>query len=118
VKQGGIGPPCFLLKTLDVVTFYNYNCTVRFEWDETKRRTNIRKHGIDFVDAKEVFRGVTLTIEDTRFDYGEIRYVTVGSLKGRVVVVAHTENDDVIRVISIRKGTKNEETKYFKEVPD
>jgi len=91
---------------------------VRFEWDEAKRRINIRRHGIDFVDATEVFDGVTLTIEDTRFDYGETRYVTVGLLRGRVVVIAHTEQDDVIRIISVRKATKNEEANYFKQIGD
>ena len=91
---------------------------MRFEWDEAKRRINIRRHGIDFVDATEVFDGVTLTIEDTRFDYGETRYVTVGLLRGRVVVIAHTEQDDVIRIISVRKATKNEEANYFKQIGD
>lgn len=91
---------------------------MRFEWDEAKRRLNVRRHGIDFVDAVEVFDGITLTIEDTRFDYGETRYVTLGLLKGRVVVIAHTEQDDVIRIISIRKATKNEEANYFKQIAD
>jgi len=91
---------------------------VRFEWDEAKRRANIRKHGIDFVDSEEVFGGVTVTIEDTRFDYGETRFVTLGLLKGRVVVVIHTEQDDVIRIISVRKATKNEEKKYFQQIAD
>ena len=44
---------------------------VNFEWDEIKRQTNIRKHGIDFVDVPTVFDGVTVTIEDTRYNYGE-----------------------------------------------
>lgn len=91
---------------------------MRFEWDEAKRRLNVRRHGIDFVDAVEVFDGITLTIEDTRFDYGETRYVTLGLLKGRVVVITHTEQDDVIRIISVRKATKNEEANYFKQIAD
>ncbi len=91
---------------------------MRFEWDEAKRRVNIRKHGLDFVDAEEVFDGVTVTIEDTRFDYGETRFITLGILKGQVVVVAHTEQRDVIRIISMRKATKYEETNYFKEITD
>ena len=91
---------------------------MRFEWDEVKRRLNVRRHGIDFVDAVEIFDGITLTVEDTRFDYGETRYVTLGLLKGRVVVLAHTEQDDVIRIISARKATKNEEANYFKQIAD
>ncbi|CAG0951345.1 hypothetical protein ANRL3_00257 [Anaerolineae bacterium] len=91
---------------------------MRFEWDETKRRINLRRHGIDFVDGENVFRGDTLTIEDTRLDYGETRYVRLGLLKGRVVAVIHTEQDNVIRIISIRKATKYEEEKYLKQISD
>ena len=103
---------------LDAITICNYNTHVRFEWDEAKRRANIRKHGIDFVGIDEVFDGVTLTIEDTRLDYGTTRFVTLGLLNGRVVVVAHTEQNDAIRIISVRKATKHEETNYFKKIAD
>jgi uncharacterized DUF497 family protein len=89
---------------------------MRFEWDEAKRQSNILKHGIDFVGVEQVFEDETLTINDDRFDYGEERFVTLGLLNGRVVVIAHTETDEVIRIISIRKATKNEENSYFKEI--
>ncbi len=91
---------------------------MRFEWDEAKRQSNIQKHGIDFVGIETVFVGKTVTIRDDRFNYGEIRFVTVGLFSGRVVVIAHTETDKVIRIISVRKATKYEETSYFKEVAD
>ena len=91
---------------------------MRFEWDETKRELNILKHGIDFIDAEEVFDGETVTILDDQFDYGEERFITLGLLEGRVVVIVHTETDDIIRVISARKATKNEEISYFKEIAD
>jgi len=51
-------------------------------------------------------------------DYGEERFITLGLLKGRVVVIAHTESDEVIRTISVRKATKNEEIGYFKAIAD
>ena len=89
---------------------------MRLEWDETKRRANLRKHGIDFANAEEVFDAITITIEDTRFDYGETRFITLGLLKGHVVVVTHTEQPDLIRIISMRKATKYEEANYFKEI--
>ena len=89
-----------------------------FEWDESKRKTNIRKHGIDFIDAKPIFDGLTVTIEDTRFDYGESRYLTLGFLKGHVIVVAHTERGEKIRIISARKATKNEAKIYFEQIAD
>ena len=63
-----------------------------------------------------MFAGQTITILDDRIDYGEPRFVTVGLLQDRVVVIAHTETDEVIRIISIRKATKNEEIRYFKEI--
>ena len=91
---------------------------MRYEWDETKRQSNIQKHGIDFVGIERVFAGKTVTILDDRFDYGETRFVTVGLLSGRVVAIAHTITERVIRIISVRKATKNEETNYFKEVAD
>jgi uncharacterized DUF497 family protein len=91
---------------------------VEFEWDEAKRRSNLRKHGIDFVGVERLFEGVTVTILDDRADYGEERFVTFGLLDGRVVAVAHTEADKVIRIISVRKATKNEESGYFKEIAD
>jgi uncharacterized DUF497 family protein len=91
---------------------------MRFEWDEAKRRTNIRKHGIDFADAEKVFEGITVTIEDTRAEYGERRFVTLGVTMGRVVVVVHTEESDVIRIISVRKATRYEEANYWKQIAD
>ena len=89
-----------------------------FAWDEAKREANLRKHGIDFVGIEQVFAGETVTILDARFDYGEERFVTFGVLSGRVVVIAHTETDEVIRIISVRKATKDEESSYFKEIAD
>ena len=90
---------------------------MKFEWDEAKRKSNIEKHGIDFVDASVLFQNVTLTIEDDRFDYGEERLVTFGILKGRVLAVVHTEDEGSIRIISMRKATKNEEKEYFARIP-
>lgn len=91
---------------------------MRYEWDESKRRANIRKHGLDFVGVEEVFGGKMMTTFDDRFDYGEERFVTVGILSGRVVVVAHTERQEVMRIISVRKATRNEEIAYFKTIAD
>ena len=91
---------------------------MEFDWDEAKRRANLRDHGIDFIDIEIVFESETVTIIDDRFDYGEQRFVTFGMLEGRVVAIAHTETDERIRIISVRKGTKNEEKSYYKEIRD
>ena len=89
-----------------------------FEWNEAKRQGNVDKHGIDFARVEEVFRGLNVTMEDDRHSYGEQRFVTLGLLSGRVVVVVHTEREDRIRIISIRKATRNEQQLYFAEIRD
>lgn len=89
---------------------------LRFEWDEAKRRSNLRRHGIDFAAVAEVFENASSTVLDDRYDYGEERFLTLGLLKGRVVAVSHTWKDDVIRIISARRASKDEEIKYFKEI--
>ena len=89
---------------------------MHFTSDETKRQTNIREHGFDFADASRVFEGPTFTFEDDRFTYGEQRFIPLGLLHGHVVVMAHTERDDEVRVISMRKGTKREQTFYFRNL--
>ena len=86
---------------------------MKFEWDEAKRQTNLRNHKLDFADAEIVFTGITFTFEDDRFEYGEDRFITLGLLREMVVVIAHTERNDTVRVISMRKATKNEQRLYF-----
>jgi uncharacterized DUF497 family protein len=77
---------------------------------------NHKKHGFDFVDAEEVFRGVTYTYEDDRFSYAEQRFVTLGFLRGKVVSIVHTEEGDHIHLISMRKATKREREIYFQSI--
>lgn len=86
---------------------------MEFKWDEAKRQTNLDKHQLDFADAEIVFSGITFTFEDDRFEYGEDRFITLGLLRGVVLVLAHTERNDTIRVISMRKATKNEQRLFF-----
>ena len=76
----------------------------RFEWDETKNGQNIKKHGFDFADAEEMFRGILFAAPDMREDYGENRWVGVGTTRGRTAVVAFAERgEQTIRIISLRK---------------
>lgn len=89
---------------------------MQFEWDERKRRANLKVHKLDFHDAPEVFNGPTLTYEDDRFRYGEQRFVTLGLLRGMAVSIVHTETAQQIRIISFRKATRNEETYLFKSL--
>lgn len=73
-------------------------------------------HGLDFADARQVFEGLTLTYEDDRFDYGEQRLVTLGLLAGEPVSIVHSEKPGVIRFISFRKATKNEQKVLFQSI--
>jgi uncharacterized DUF497 family protein len=89
---------------------------MQFEWDEKKRKANLDKHGIDFADLEPLFGGLTITVLDGRYDYGEFRFITLGILNGIVMTVAHAETDEVIRIISARKATRYEEESYFKKI--
>jgi uncharacterized protein len=89
---------------------------MKFEWDESKQTSNLRKHGINFSDVPIVFDGSIVTVEDDRFDYGEERFVTFGLLQGQVVAIVHTESEDYIRIISARKATKYERENYFQQI--
>jgi len=91
----------------------------RFEWDENKNRQNIRKHGFDFADAEEMFGGVLLFLPDVREDYGESRWVGIGTIRGRTAVVVFTERGpETIRIISLRKATRRESIQYKKTLED
>jgi uncharacterized protein len=83
---------------------------MRYAWDEAKRAANLRKHGLDFVDAPEVFAGPTCTVEDSRLAYGEARFLSYGFLRGIAVSIVHTETEHEIRIISFRNATKREAT--------
>jgi uncharacterized DUF497 family protein len=86
-----------------------------YEWDEDKRKANILKHGLDFVEVESVFCDpYRITVEDTSGSYGEMRFKTIGMLASQivVVVVVHTERNGVTRIISFRFATKRERSLY------
>jgi uncharacterized DUF497 family protein len=90
---------------------------MRFEWDETKNRANIRKHGFDFAEAEEMFRGPLLVRPDVREDYGEKRWIGIGTIRSRVAFVAFAERPhDTIRIISLRKADNEERQEYEKAI--
>ena len=93
---------------------------MRIEWDSKKDEINIKKHGISFEQAKEVFH-VPLHISklDKRFNYFEERWITIGStVKGEIVVAANLffsdEGEEVIKLISARRATSREKAQYEK----
>ena len=81
-------------------------------YDEIKRDANITNHGFDFIGSEEVFKGFTITREDVRDAYGELRLQTLGLWNGIVVFVVHTPRDEADHVISIRKAEKHEKRIY------
>ena len=90
-----------------------------FEWDEAKNRANLRKHGLDFADAEEMFRGGFLYEPDTREDYGEKRWTGLGMIRGRIAHVVFVERGtETIRVISLRKASRRERKEYEKAIQD
>src|SRR4051812_47912656 len=90
---------------------------MRFEWDEAKNRANHRKHGLDFADARQVFDNPLFVEPDTREPYTEERFIGLGTLHARVVVIAFAERgEQTIRVISLRKANKREQKQYAKAI--
>jgi uncharacterized DUF497 family protein len=92
---------------------------MQFEWDENKNIQNRQKHGISFEEAQEIFDGIVFTSIDERFDYEEIREISIGAIQGVVIVtVVHTERLGIIRIISARKATPKERRKYYEHLSE
>jgi len=90
---------------------------MKLEWDEAKNRTNVRKHGFNFAEAEEMFRGSLLVRPDTREDYDEKRWIGIGMIQSRVAFVAFVElPDDAIRILSLRKANHEERKEYEKAI--
>ncbi len=82
------------------------------EWNESKNRTNRQKHKVDFADAHEVLGDIHLVFEDNRQNYGEVRYIAIGKLRGRMVVLVYTIRAGKYRIISMRKANEREQKAY------
>ena len=87
---------------------------MEFEWDEEKNSTNLQKHGVSFEEAASIFGDVLSdTFDDPDHSSQEQRFVTIGrSTKGRLLIVAHTDRDDRVRLISARELTRQERRNY------
>ncbi len=87
-------------------------CMAELEWDPEKNRSNLAKHGISFEEAKAIFDGEHLSIEDEG-DHDEIRERSYGLIRGLLLLcVVHTDRDGVTRIISARKATPSERRLY------
>jgi len=85
-----------------------------FEWNNSKAEKNIRNHGVSFDEAKSVFNDPEfITVVDEEHSDDEERYISIGiSANGRLLMLAHTDRDGRIRIISARKATEKEENFY------
>ena len=84
---------------------------MRVTYDSEKREQTLRERGLDFEDAEMVFSGVTLEVEDTRRNYGEVRIICYGLLSGRMVVVGYTPRGADRHVFSMRKANAREQAR-------
>lgn len=84
-------------------------------FDPAKRERTLRGRGLDFLDAPLVFDGTTIDDPDNRRDYGELRMITVGHLRGRMVVIGWTPRGEARHVISMRKANEREKRFYGQE---
>ena len=84
---------------------------IRF--DPAKRLRTLEQRGLDFLDAENVFAGPTIEVPDRRGDYGEVRIVSLGWLRGLAVIVVYTERNGIRHIISMRKANEREQRRFF-----
>ena len=87
---------------------------MKFMWDTRKAKENLRKHGVSFDEASTVFGDVlAATIADPDHSIGEHRFLTIGvSSADRILVVSHTDSNEITRIISSRPATRHEKIRY------
>jgi uncharacterized DUF497 family protein len=85
---------------------------MEFEWDEDKRRANLQKHKLDFADAHRAFTEDAFVVVDDREDYDEDRYILLGLMRERIVVITFTVRNDIVRIVSMRRANKREQKDY------
>ncbi len=85
---------------------------MKITFDPAKRAGTLTERQVDFLDAEHVFAGRTLTVEDTRQNYGEPRFQSVDFLAGRMVMIVWTPRGNARHVISMRKCNAKERKRY------
>ena len=92
----------------------SYTTCVEYEWDPEKDRINYQKHGVSFAEASTIFLDpLHVTVLDDRHSIGEFRFRTIGyTANSRLVVVAHTDRGDRVRIITAREATSRERRQY------
>lgn len=87
-----------------------------FEWDETKRNLNIKKHGFDFPIASRIWDGAVVERIDDRRDYGEMRFQAFGIIENLILTVVYTPRGANRRIISARKANSREKKFFENEI--
>lgn len=85
---------------------------MEISFDPRKRLKTLEERNLDFADAEQIFQQRYLTALDDRMDYGEDRYVTIGSLKHQIVVIVWTPRNGGRRIISMRQANDREKARY------
>ncbi len=83
---------------------------MQIDFDPAKRNWTLEARGLDMGRAKEVFADTSYTTQDDRQDYGEPRWITIGFLDRRMVVMVWTQRGQKRRIISLRKANDREQT--------
>jgi uncharacterized DUF497 family protein len=91
---------------------------MKITFDPAKRARTLADRSLDFADAVEIFAGKALNIPDERRDYGEPRIITVGLLRGRMVIVVWTPRGNGRHVISMRKANDREKARFGKRLEE
>jgi uncharacterized DUF497 family protein len=86
-----------------------------FEWDNNKRLSNVKKHGIDFVDAISVFNDPNQITYRSSHHSSEERHVSVGSMREKLIAVVFTLRGDKLRIISARSARHSEQDRHAQQ---
>lgn len=89
---------------------------MEISYDPAKRAATLEERGLDFVDTPEVFSGPIFERADDRFEYGEKRYITIGLLRGRMVVLVWTPRGAARHIISMRKANEREQARFKAQI--
>ncbi|MBW1716538.1 MAG: BrnT family toxin [Deltaproteobacteria bacterium] len=90
---------------------------MQFEWDPEKAKRNVKKHGVSFEEGVTVFYDpLSATFDDPDHSVGEHRYITIGlSSRDRLLVIAHAERGEILRIISARPATAHERKRHERQ---
>jgi uncharacterized protein len=89
---------------------------VKYIFDPVKDAVNRRKHGVSLALAEVLFNGPHMSVDDSRFDYGETRSIAFGFINRRPFVCVYTDRNDERRVISLRKANTREVKRYGEKI--